>query len=156
MRKAKVDENLIAELEAGGEALSGQINEGRATPREREVRAAMRAADRLGRDVVVPTVVLPSCTAVLGTASSSTRACLRSLACGPVTAPHRIRTKLTQIMSGSWSGARSGGCKTRTGGGFRTVLGVTTDAELGFRRPRRSHTTVSDVDHHQFMDGLLH
>ncbi len=31
---------------------------GRATPREREVRAAMRAADRLGRDVVVPTVIL--------------------------------------------------------------------------------------------------
>jgi len=112
MRKAKVDENLIAELEAGGEALSGQINEGRATPREREVRAAMRAADRLGRDVVVPTVVLPSCTAVLGTASSLTRACLRSLACGPVIAPHRMRTKLTQIMSGSWSGARSCGCSS--------------------------------------------
>ncbi|MGH3935818.1 MAG: hypothetical protein ACRDS1_12715 [Pseudonocardiaceae bacterium] len=31
---------------------------GRATPREREVRAAMRAADRLGRDVVAPTVIL--------------------------------------------------------------------------------------------------
>lgn len=31
---------------------------GRPTLREREVRAAMRAADRLGRDVVVPTVVL--------------------------------------------------------------------------------------------------
>ncbi len=31
---------------------------GRPTPREREVRAAMRAAERRGRDVVVPTVVL--------------------------------------------------------------------------------------------------
>ncbi|MGH3768549.1 MAG: PIN domain-containing protein [Pseudonocardiaceae bacterium] len=31
---------------------------GRPTPREREVRAAMRAADRLGRDVIVPTVIL--------------------------------------------------------------------------------------------------
>ncbi|HEV7829489.1 MAG TPA: type II toxin-antitoxin system VapC family toxin [Pseudonocardiaceae bacterium] len=31
---------------------------GRPTPREREVRAAMRAADRLERDVVVPTVIL--------------------------------------------------------------------------------------------------
>lgn len=31
---------------------------GRATPREHEVRAAMRAADRLGCDVVVPTVIL--------------------------------------------------------------------------------------------------
>lgn len=38
------------------EALSSLA--GRPTPREREVRAAMRAADRLGRDVIVPTVIL--------------------------------------------------------------------------------------------------
>jgi predicted nucleic acid-binding protein len=31
---------------------------GRPTPREREVRAAMRAASRLGRDVIIPTVIL--------------------------------------------------------------------------------------------------
>lgn len=33
--------------------------------------------------------------------------------------------------------------------GFRAVLGVTTDAELGFRRPRRSRTIVSDVERQQ-------
>lgn len=33
--------------------------------------------------------------------------------------------------------------------GFRAVLGVTTDAELGFRRPRRSRTIVSGVDRQQ-------
>jgi predicted nucleic acid-binding protein len=38
------------------EALSSLA--GRPAPREREVRAAMRAADRQGRDVVVPTVIL--------------------------------------------------------------------------------------------------
>jgi predicted nucleic acid-binding protein len=31
---------------------------GHPAPREREVRAAMRAADRLGRDVIVPAVIL--------------------------------------------------------------------------------------------------
>jgi hypothetical protein len=31
---------------------------GHSTPREHEVRTAMRAADRLGRDVIVPTVIL--------------------------------------------------------------------------------------------------
>jgi hypothetical protein len=34
--------------------------------------------------------------------------------------------------------------------GFRAVLGVRTDAELGFRRPRRSRVTVNDVDRQQF------
>jgi hypothetical protein len=38
------------------EALSSLA--GHPTPREREVRAAMRAAEQLGRDVVVPAVIL--------------------------------------------------------------------------------------------------
>ncbi|MDQ3153957.1 MAG: XRE family transcriptional regulator [Actinomycetota bacterium] len=35
--------------------------------------------------------------------------------------------------------------------GFRAVLGVATDAELGFRRPRRCRTTVRGVDRQQFI-----
>lgn len=35
--------------------------------------------------------------------------------------------------------------------GFRAVLGVETDAELGFRRPRRSSTIVVGVDRHEFI-----
>ena len=35
--------------------------------------------------------------------------------------------------------------------GFRAVLGVNTDAELGFRRPRRSRTTVGEVERQQFI-----
>ncbi|MGH4016287.1 MAG: XRE family transcriptional regulator [Pseudonocardiaceae bacterium] len=35
--------------------------------------------------------------------------------------------------------------------GFRAVLGVKTDAELGFRRPRRSRIMVAGVDRHQFI-----
>jgi hypothetical protein len=34
---------------------------------------------------------------------------------------------------------------------FRALLGAATDAELGFRRPRRSRTTVDDVDRQQFL-----
>lgn len=34
---------------------------------------------------------------------------------------------------------------------FRAVLGVSTDAELGFHRPRRSRTTVAGVDRQQFI-----
>lgn len=34
---------------------------------------------------------------------------------------------------------------------FRAVLGVRTDAELGLRRPRRTRTTVDDVDRQQFL-----
>ncbi|MGH8571573.1 MAG: XRE family transcriptional regulator [Gammaproteobacteria bacterium] len=34
---------------------------------------------------------------------------------------------------------------------FRAVLGVATDAELGFRRPRRSRIMVAGVDRHQFI-----
>ncbi|MGH3823803.1 MAG: XRE family transcriptional regulator [Pseudonocardiaceae bacterium] len=39
--------------------------------------------------------------------------------------------------------------------GFRAVLGVSTDAELGFRRPRRSRSTVTDVDRQQFIRAAL-
>jgi hypothetical protein len=39
--------------------------------------------------------------------------------------------------------------------GFRAVLGVTNDAELGFRRPRRSRSTVADVDRQQFLRSTL-
>jgi hypothetical protein len=35
--------------------------------------------------------------------------------------------------------------------GFRAVLGVAKDAELGFRRPRRSRSTVGGVDRQQFI-----
>ncbi|MGH4001635.1 MAG: XRE family transcriptional regulator, partial [Pseudonocardiaceae bacterium] len=38
---------------------------------------------------------------------------------------------------------------------FRAVLGVKTDAELGFRRPRRSRTRVRGVDRHQFIRAGL-
>jgi len=34
---------------------------------------------------------------------------------------------------------------------FRAVLGVTTDAELGFRRPLRSRTTLVGVERQQFL-----
>ncbi|MGH3564615.1 MAG: XRE family transcriptional regulator [Pseudonocardia sp.] len=40
-------------------------------------------------------------------------------------------------------------------GGFRAVLGVTTDAELGFRRPQRSRSTVTGVDRQQFIRTTL-
>lgn len=40
-------------------------------------------------------------------------------------------------------------------GGFRAVLGAATDAELGFRRPRRSRSTVANVDHQQFIRATL-
>jgi hypothetical protein len=33
---------------------------------------------------------------------------------------------------------------------FRSVLGASTDAELGFRRPRRSRSTVGGVDRNSF------
>ncbi|MGH3929392.1 MAG: XRE family transcriptional regulator [Pseudonocardiaceae bacterium] len=39
--------------------------------------------------------------------------------------------------------------------GFRAVLGVKTDAELGFRRPRRGRTMVRGVDRHQFIRAGL-
>lgn len=39
--------------------------------------------------------------------------------------------------------------------GFRAVLGVSTDAKLGFRRPRRSRSTVADVDRQQFIRAAL-
>ncbi|MGH3812775.1 MAG: XRE family transcriptional regulator [Pseudonocardiaceae bacterium] len=39
--------------------------------------------------------------------------------------------------------------------GFRAVLGAATDAELGFRRPRRSKSTVADVDRQQFIRAAL-
>ena len=35
--------------------------------------------------------------------------------------------------------------------GFRAVLEVAKDAELGFRRPRRSRSTVAGVDRQQFI-----
>ena len=35
--------------------------------------------------------------------------------------------------------------------GFRAVLGASTDAKLGFRRPRRSKSTLSEVDRQQFI-----
>ncbi|HSL07152.1 MAG TPA: hypothetical protein VK887_04145 [Pseudonocardiaceae bacterium] len=35
--------------------------------------------------------------------------------------------------------------------GFHTVLGAATDAEMGFRRPRRRRSTVVEVDRQQFM-----
>jgi hypothetical protein len=38
---------------------------------------------------------------------------------------------------------------------FRSVLGVSTDAELGFRRPRRSRSTVTDVDRQQFIRATV-
>ncbi|MDQ3763582.1 MAG: XRE family transcriptional regulator [Actinomycetota bacterium] len=39
--------------------------------------------------------------------------------------------------------------------GFRAVLGAATDAQLGFRRPRRSRSTVADVDRQQFIRTTL-
>lgn len=39
--------------------------------------------------------------------------------------------------------------------GFRAVLGVATDAELGFRRPRRSPITLVGVDRQQFLRAGL-
>ncbi len=39
--------------------------------------------------------------------------------------------------------------------GFRAVLGASTDTELGFRRPRRSKSTVADVDRQQFIRAAL-
>ncbi|WIX76030.1 XRE family transcriptional regulator [Amycolatopsis carbonis] len=36
---------------------------------------------------------------------------------------------------------------------FREVLGAGSDAELGFRRPRRSRSTVDDVDRKQFLQA---
>jgi hypothetical protein len=39
--------------------------------------------------------------------------------------------------------------------GFRAVLGVSTDVELGFRRPRRSRSTVADVAHQQLIRSAL-
>lgn len=39
--------------------------------------------------------------------------------------------------------------------GFRAVLGVAKDAELGFRRPRRSRSTVARVDRQQFIRAAL-
>jgi hypothetical protein len=39
--------------------------------------------------------------------------------------------------------------------GFRAVLSVSTDAELGFRRPRRSRSTVAEVDRQQFIRAAL-
>lgn len=39
--------------------------------------------------------------------------------------------------------------------GFRAVLGVATDVELGFRRPRRSRSTVAEVDRQQFIRAAL-
>ncbi|MGH4025108.1 MAG: XRE family transcriptional regulator, partial [Pseudonocardiaceae bacterium] len=39
--------------------------------------------------------------------------------------------------------------------GFRAVLGVATDAELGFRRPRRSRITLVGVDRQQFIRAGL-
>ncbi|MFZ2119156.1 MAG: XRE family transcriptional regulator [Pseudonocardiaceae bacterium] len=39
--------------------------------------------------------------------------------------------------------------------GFRAVLGATSDAELGFRRPRRARSTVADVDRQQFIRAAL-
>ncbi len=38
---------------------------------------------------------------------------------------------------------------------FRAVLGVATDAELSFRRPRRSRIMVAGVDRHQFIRSGL-
>jgi len=38
---------------------------------------------------------------------------------------------------------------------FRAVLGVATDAELGFRRPRRSRSIVARVDRQQFLRAGL-
>lgn len=39
--------------------------------------------------------------------------------------------------------------------GFRAVLGAATDAELGFRRPRRARSIVRDVDRQQFIRATL-
>lgn len=38
---------------------------------------------------------------------------------------------------------------------FRCVLGANTDAELGFRRPRRSRSTVGSVDRQQFLRAAV-
>lgn len=38
---------------------------------------------------------------------------------------------------------------------FRAVLGAATDAELGFRRPRRARSTVADVDRQQFIRAAV-
>lgn len=38
---------------------------------------------------------------------------------------------------------------------FRAVLGVATDAELGFRRPRRARPTVVNVDRKQFISATV-
>ncbi len=59
-----LDEDLVEELEIGGEGLSSQANEAiRAELKRRgskfqEVRAALEAARRLEREVIVPAVVL--------------------------------------------------------------------------------------------------
>ncbi|MEV5543944.1 XRE family transcriptional regulator [Saccharopolyspora shandongensis] len=39
--------------------------------------------------------------------------------------------------------------------GLRAVLGVRTDRELGFRRPRRSRSTVADVDRQEFLRAAV-
>lgn len=39
--------------------------------------------------------------------------------------------------------------------GFRAVLGARTDAELGFRRPRRTHIMLGGVDRHEFIRATL-
>ena len=39
--------------------------------------------------------------------------------------------------------------------GFRPVLCAATDAELGFRRPRRTRSTVAEVDRQQFIRAAL-
>ncbi len=39
--------------------------------------------------------------------------------------------------------------------GFRAVLGAATDVEFGFRRPRRSKSTVAGVDRQQFIRASL-
>jgi hypothetical protein len=39
--------------------------------------------------------------------------------------------------------------------GFRAVLGVTTDTDLGFRRPRRIRSTVAEVDRQEFIRAAL-
>ncbi|MDQ0376471.1 XRE family transcriptional regulator [Amycolatopsis thermophila] len=38
---------------------------------------------------------------------------------------------------------------------FRSVLGASTDAELGFQRPRRSRSTVTGVDRQQFLRAAV-
>ncbi|MEU0511243.1 XRE family transcriptional regulator [Amycolatopsis thermoflava] len=38
---------------------------------------------------------------------------------------------------------------------FRAVLGAASDADLGFQRPRRSRSTVADVDRQQFLRAAI-